>query len=345
MHSTRLVCQQAERKTRYLILPLLMTISLACGAIQPTATPTPTLTNTPVPSPTNTATPTSTPYPPEMEDPEGVAMVFIPSGEFSMGSDAGKPDEAPVHTVYLDSFYIDKYEVTNDLFADFLNKNLAKVKVDPSGYVNYDGQVIYDLTQTGYGKQWTDRIQFNGEIFEVHPDYRTHPLPATAWVTAEAYCAWRGARLPTEAEWEKAARGTDGRKYPWGEAIDGNFANVCDKNCPHGSADAALDDGYAETSPVGIYGEGVSPYGAHDMAGNVYEWVSDWYSKAYYSESPAKNPGGPATGEYKVYRGGSWQGSQRYSSVDTLRTTYRGSNAPIATMPSYGFRCALGINP
>jgi len=198
----------------------------------PTVTPTSSPTQTPVIS---TATPpTLTPLP---------TMVYVPAGEFIMGSDEGDSDEQPVHTVYLDAFYIDKYEVTNAQYRRCVEAG------------------AYSLPHS------TDRY--------TDPNYAEYPVVYVDWYQAEAYCRWAGKRLPTEAEWEKAARGTEGRIWPWGNAFDGSKVNSCDKNCPYDYNDASVDDGYADTAPVGSYPAGASPCGALDMAGNVWEWVAD----------------------------------------------------------------------
>jgi formylglycine-generating enzyme required for sulfatase activity/predicted Ser/Thr protein kinase len=218
-------------------------------------------------------------------------MVYVPAGEFIMGSDEGDSDEQPVHTVYLDAFYIDRTEVTNAQYRACVEAGAC----DALRYTTY-----YD-----------------------NADYAQHPVVYVNCDDAEAYCRWAGKRLPTEAEWEKAARGTDGRTYPWGEGID----------CDH----AQYDECDGETVPVGSKPKGASPYGALDMAGNVLEWVADWYDSGYYSQSPARNPPGPDSGEYRVLRGGSWYYSQRHAAC-----TFRDRNYSRRRNFNVGFRCARG---
>jgi iron(II)-dependent oxidoreductase len=253
---------------------------------------------------------------------DGAEMVLVPAGEFPMGSEDTEivqlqsllgrlppkvldrlTDQAPRHQVYLDAFYIDKYEVTNALYARFVQatRRLAS--------------------------RLSDKHQFN------QPQ---QPVVGVTWHDAQAYCTWAGKRLPTEAEWEKAARGPEGRIYPWGNSVDGVRMNYCDKRCPFRWKDTASDDGYARTAPVGSYEQGKSPYGAYDMAGNVWEWVADWYAADYYQHSPAQNPPGPAAGERKIVRGGAW-----FVPAPVARTATRQHFGAYYWGDNIGLRCAL----
>ena len=172
-------------------------------------------------------------------------MVLVPAGEFAMGSEEGNPDALPVHTVYLDSYYLDRYEVTNAQYQGFVTATRR--------------------TQS----RFTDDSNFN--------DPR-QPVAGVTWSDAGDYCEWAGLRLPTEAEWEKAARGVDGLTYPWGNGSpDGTHANFADVNSEFAWRDSSADDGYSFTAPVGSYPAGASPYGVHDLAGNLWEWLADWY--------------------------------------------------------------------
>jgi formylglycine-generating enzyme required for sulfatase activity len=166
--------------------------------------------------------------------------------------------------------------------------------------------------------------------------YGDYPVVEVTWYGASAYCRWVGGRLPTEAEWEYAARGQMGTLFPWGDQIDGDKLNYCDVNCELEWADQLVDDGYSQTAPVGSYLEGESWSGVLDMAGNVYEWVGDWYAGDYYVHPTSQNPPGPSTGESKVLRGGSW-----HLSPVSARSTNRLEMNPQVTHDRWGFRCVM----
>ena len=225
-------------------------------------------------------------------------MVLVPAGEFTMGSDEGDDDEQPVHRVVLDSFYLDTFEVTNGRFAKFV----AAIQSEPPW---------------GFADQETPVVDAE------------RPVRWVTWLEATGYCLWAGKRLPTEAEWEKAARGPEGRVYPWG-------------NDPPTAAQAVfgLKEGDETVSPVGDHPHGRSPYGAQDLAGNLYEWVSDWYDDAFYAAAPTRNPRGPVAGTTKVQRGGSYI-NQPYR----LRSAFRTKGDPTEHDPHVGFRCAQDAPP
>jgi formylglycine-generating enzyme required for sulfatase activity len=223
-------------------------------------------------------------------------MAFIPAGEFVMGSDdapadagvAEAPgDEAPRHVVYLDAFLIDKVEVTRAEYSNFLQALGGPIRACEG----------YDC----------------GGQLQVPPSASEYPVEDASWYGAAAYCRWQGKRLPTEAEWEKAARGTDGRRYPWGNERLAEFFPYTDT-----------------LYPVGNKPGNASPYGVLDMSGNVWEWTSDWYGPDYYRYSPYRNPTGPLGGERKVLRG----------TVPALGVTERGAKPPSIVFINVGFRCA-----
>jgi formylglycine-generating enzyme required for sulfatase activity len=214
-------------------------LPMPIDTLEPAPTDTPVLpTDTPVP-PTNTPSPSA----PSSD------MVYVPAGEFTMGSEEYS-DEQPVHTVYLDAFYIDKTEVTNTQFAQFLSEQ--------------GNQEEGGVTWLHIGDEDCLISQSRGQ-YQPKSGYSDHPVIEVSWYGARAYCEWLGKRLPTEAEWEKAARGADGLIYPWGNTFDGTKLNFADKNTNFDWSDSNWDDGYADTAPVGSYPDGASPYGALDM--------------------------------------------------------------------------------
>jgi sulfatase modifying factor 1 len=229
---------------------------------------------------------------------DGMVMVYVPAGEFVMGaadSDAqANDDEKPQHTVSLDAFWIDRTEVTRAQYKKCVQAGACQVPYYDSDFAASEAR---------------------------------RPVEGISWQAAAAYCQWVGRQLPTEAQWEKAARGTDGRIYPWG-----NQRATCEY--------AVMNDGSANgcgkhnTWPVGSKPRGASPYGALDMAGNTGEWVADWYDDKYYTDSPPQNPQGPPSGQLRVYRGGLY-----YSFATAIRASVRGSSVPDGRESNLGFRC------
>jgi formylglycine-generating enzyme required for sulfatase activity len=244
---------------------------------------------------------------------ENLPRVYVPAGVFLMGSTDQDPgadgDEKPQHSVTLDGFWIGQTEVTNAMFAAFLNEMGNQVEERAPWLNAAANQVQIVQNQNG---EWQPRRGFED-----------HPVTFVTWYAARAYCAWAGGWLPTEAEWEKAARGVDGYIFPWGDEIDCSRANYLDCNI-----NGAI--------PVGSRPDGASPYQALDMTGNVWEWVADWYAADYYAASPSENPTGPGTGLARVVRGGSWLFDAKHA-----RAANRRSDGPLITKPDYGFRCAF----
>jgi formylglycine-generating enzyme required for sulfatase activity len=296
-------------------------------------------------------------------------MVLVPGGEFAMGchAETGESchsDELPVHDVYVDSFCVDVYEVTNQQYADGLNWAWAQ-----GGLIRVSSGVVYKAVSTvPYCDTTTSsplsRITWDGSTFGITAGKEDHPMVMVSWYGAVAYCNWRSAqhgltpcydlsawtcdfgatgyRLPTEAEWEYAARGGEHSPYyayPWGNTIDGSKANYSGSGDPYDGA------GAPETTPVGYYDGEQTPagsdmansYGLYDMAGNVCEWCHDWYDEGYYGSSPYDNPHGPASGARRVLRGGSW-----YQSSSTLRSADRFRTWPGYRLRYLGFRVAAG---
>jgi formylglycine-generating enzyme required for sulfatase activity len=323
-------------------------------------------------------------------------MVLIPGGTFQMGDSfiEGYSNERPIHTVTLDSFYIGKFEVTNGQYCQYLNSALESNSIYVSGGVVYGSG-----NNQGYCDTLNNpcsQISYSGGVFGVRTksgrSMSNDPMVCVSWYGAVAYCNWRsqqegkeicyntsdpnwpcdfnkkGYRLPTESEWEYAARGElSGRRFPWGDEIYQTQANY------YSSADYAYDKGPTRgyhpiwndggnrpyTSPVGFFDgtmkykadyqwpgiatsyqttSGANNYGLYDMAGNVYQWCNDWWSATYYSVSPYYNPTGPASGSYRVFRSGRWGGIANF-----CRVAFRGYNWPGDRYEYNGFRCALDL--
>ncbi|MEW5829232.1 MAG: SUMF1/EgtB/PvdO family nonheme iron enzyme, partial [Chloroflexota bacterium] len=276
----------------------------------PTLSPTASLTPAPslTPTPSHTPTPSATPYPPSVTDFRAIEMVLVPAGEFMMGFDgSGSPDdERPVHPVFLDAYYVDKYEISNAQYAECVSWRIC---APPVSYESYN------LDERYYGNS----------------KYEAYPVTFVTWEMANNYCTqWRKGRLPTEAEWEKAARGPDSRIFPWGEGIKCDLANYRDQNCGR----------LARPYPVSAFAAGQSVYGAFNMAGNVWEWTLDWYSFSYYSESPVENPQGPLTGIMHVKRGGGFLHIFPFA-----RSSNREQGEPTGYGVDIGFRCVRPVSP
>jgi serine/threonine-protein kinase len=262
---------------------------------------------------------------------DGMTMVYVPAGQFKMGSD--DLDEClysnPAHDVSIDAFWIDQTEVTNSMFAKFLN--------DQGNQLN-DG-IAWLEPGSGHRGIKYGYIEEHNDSFSTLDGYDDYPVIEVSWYGAAAYCAWIGGRLPTEAEWEYAARGPDGNQYPWGNTFDGERVNYCDKYCPESWKDKTFIDGAIRWTDVGSYPEGVSWCGALDMAGNVWEWVNDWWSENYYTNSPTDNPDGPESGDFRIGRGGSWYDEGwRMNSI-----CRKGLQSSSARMHWVGFRCVSPV--
>lgn len=239
---------------------------------------------------------TRVPRPADLE-----TMVQVPAGEFTRGSEDGEEDERPVRKLFLDTFYIDRLEVTNAQYKTFC---------DAANFL------------------YPENPYWDEDYFHQSPN---HPVLNVTYDQAAAYCRWAGKRLPTEAEWEKAARGTDGRRYPWGDEWDASRANMTgEKNDP-----------YLRAAPVGSFPQGASPYGVLDITGNVWEWVHDWYETSYYAVGPARNPAGPpGPTPWRTVRGGSYTGPE-----SDARVSNRSKAPPSQALYHIGCRCAWSAHP
>jgi formylglycine-generating enzyme required for sulfatase activity len=268
-------------------------------------------------TPKNTVEPTSVPIVTETRQADGMMMIYIPARKFTMGSDEGEADEGPIHDVYLDDYWMDQTEITNGMYALCVESGSCETPMKMGSY-----------TRASY---------YDNKLFA---DY---PVIYVDWDMAKAYCEWAGARLPTEAEWEKAARSEDARIYPWGndwDVLKLRRLNFADKNNPEMTSDINVDDGYRDTAPVGSYPGGKSPYEIYDLAGNVWEWVADWYDPLYYRDSPLNNPPGPTSPTQeitmRVLRGGAWVAANQ----NVFHTSNRNGLNPSNFSESIGFRCA-----
>lgn len=312
----------------YIGLLTLVCVLIACGKLEEIA---PHSTEPPVKHPAESQVVKKEQSESLISDIDGMEMIYIPAGEFTMGTSEAELDrllaensdwnrdwfidELPQHMVYLDDYYIDKTEVNQAQYT----RCVADGACQPVNWVDCWRPEGYDLQM--------DKFTADDQ-----------PVICVDWNQAQDYCEWTDRRLPSEAEWEKAARGTDGRIYPWGNEFDcrkGNFDDETELNeymIPGGAG----CDGYDRTAPVGSFEAGASPYGALDMGGNVLEWTTDYIETDYYAKSPQSNPQGPSSGELRVTRGGSWNNNL----INRFRAADRSASSPSDKIVSLGFRCA-----
>jgi len=252
---------------------------------------------------------------------DGMTLLYVPAGEFTMGSGDASSNEKQ-HTVYLDAFWIDQTEVTNAMFQKFVKATNYQTDAEKQGSGN-----VFDTTAITF-TSWSDTQGADWQLPRgPNPNSNLngladHPVVQVSWNDATAYCKWAGGDLPTEAQWEKAARGDDGRTYPWGDqAPDASRLN--------------FNQNVGDTTAVGKYPTGASFYGALDMAGNVCEWVRDWYNEKYYASAPAPNPDNTTKSVYRVVRGGGWVNEAAF-----VRASDRSADGPGDRNDVIGFRCA-----
>jgi serine/threonine-protein kinase len=249
---------------------------------------------------------------------DGMEQVYVPAGEFLMGStdmeakitiENGRAyPEIPQHTVYLDGYWIDKFEVTNKQYSLCVEAGVCEPP-----YINSN---------------------FTYKEYYGNPEFDNYPVVWVSWYQAKLYCEWTGRRLMTEAEWEKAARGTEGQKYPWGnDPVSSERANLCDVNCTRDIANGLFDDGYPDTAPVGSFPAGASPYGALDMAGNVWEWMSTRIQPYPYDANDGRED--PDAGGERAWRSGPWSNGYWW-----MRASVRYRSVPFYRWYNLGIRCA-----
>ena len=276
------------------IIFIIISVMAACAPAQPATNNTP---------PTAEVIPFATPYPDEIIDAQGLSMRLVPAGEFTMGSDL-EENQKPIHTVYLDAYYIDKYEVTNQAYQKCVDAGVCRA---PSNKSSFTRKEYYD-----------------------NPEFSDFPIVVANWVMANSYCQWRDTRLPTEAEWEKAARGTDARIYPWGSGFGCDNANMVIQGEPC----------VGDTIAVGSSVNDVSPYGLYDMAGNVGEWTSSILKPYPYDKNDGRED--PSVLRDHIARGGSWL----YMDETIARTTFRDAlNSMTSEDLDIGFRCVMEVTP
>jgi serine/threonine-protein kinase len=302
-----------------MIVLIIKACAPATSAPAPTTTPVPaTSTATIIPTPTLGIGSTLT------SDKDGMTLVFVPAGEFTMGRDADDAvaecqkfssdcdrgyftNEDPPHSVHVDAFWIDQTEVTNKMYA-----------------LCVEAGVCQEPTSTGSDTH---------SNYYGNPEFDNYPVIHVDWNMAKTYCEWAGRRLPTEAEWEKAARGENASVYPWGDTFDGSLVNFCDTNCSSYWANKSFNDGFADVAPVGSYPSGKSVYGALDMAGNVWEWVSSLDRPYPYDATDGRE--NLDSSDTRLVRGGSWY----YNDV-IVRAALRGRLDPSYADYNIGFRCS-----
>jgi len=279
---------------------------------------------------------------------DGMVMLFVPTGKFEMGYNEAQRESInrmynsdgqeewigeyhTAHTVKLDAFWIDQTEVTNSQFCKFLNAN---------GNQQVEGIKWFETGAGHRGVAYGHIEEIEG-VFNTEAGYEEHPVIEVSWYGAAAYCAWVNGRLPTEAEWEYGARGPNGSIYPWGNNFDGKLVNYRDASFIFTSRgwekDTVFSDGHPSWAPVGSYSDGASWCGALDMAGNVWEWVNDWFDQDYYSRSPSVNPQGPDSGSIRIGIGGSWY-DPRFRVCSGER---KGLTPSSYRMHWIGFRCVV----